>query len=622
MGVVMGLLVISFGVWGIGDIFRGASARSVAKIGNTEISIDLFRMTFNDRLQQLSRQAGRPLSTEQARAVGFDRQLLGQMVAEAALDERTRQLGLAVSDAEISRRITEDPAFRGSSGQFDRMRFEQLIRNAGYTEGRFVSEQRRVILRQQIVGTVMSDVKAPQASTEVLHQYQNEQRSIEYVVLGREQAGEVPAPTAGELSKYYDDHKLAFRAPEYRKIVLLALTPEEIARGVEISADNVAKAYESQKARFATPERRQVEQIVFPNADEAAKAAEKLAAGTTFEALAQERGLASKDTDLGVMTRSDFADPAIGDAAFALQEGAASGVVNGRFGPVILHVTKVEAATQKSLAEVEAQIRQELALSKARDAVGTLRDKIEDELASGLRVDEVGKKLGLTPRVIDAVDRSGRDPDGQPVGGLPTGVDAIANAFNSEVGVENEALSIPGGGYLWFDVASITRARDRTLDEVKDKVEARWREEAVSTRLDAKTKELVEKLKGGAAFADIAAAEKLDVRTAAWMTRSATTTGVSANTVAEAFSTAKGAVGSAEGSTRAERVIFRVTEVSVPPFDPSSTQAKQLSDSVRSAVGEDLLAQYIGRLQSDIGVSINPSGINQALGIGGNNSQQ
>src|SRR5512139_3692292 len=106
MGVVMGLLVISFAIWGIGDIFRGASSRSVAKIGNTEISIDMFRQTFNDRVQQLSRQVGRPVSTERARAEGLDRQLLGQMIAEAALDQRTRQLGLNLVDAEVARRIT------------------------------------------------------------------------------------------------------------------------------------------------------------------------------------------------------------------------------------------------------------------------------------------------------------------------------------------------------------------------------------------------------------------------------------------------------------------------------------------------------------------------------------
>lgn len=619
MGVVMGLLVISFAVWGIGDIFRGASSRSVAKVGHTEISIDLFRMSFNDRVQQLSRQVGRPVSPDQARAIGLDRQLLGQMIAEAALDERSRQLGLAVSDAEVARRITEDPTFRGPAGQFDRQRFEQLIRSAGYTEPRFVAEQRRGLLRQQIVGSITADVQAPKAAAEALHRYQSEQRSLEYIVLDRDHAGQVPAPTPEELAKYYEDHKLTFRAPEYRKLVILALTPDETARSVEISAEDVRKAFEAQKARYATPERRRVEQIVFPNADEAAKAAEKLTAGTSFQALAAERGLSEKDVDLGVMAKSDFVDPAIGDAAFALQQGVPSAVVNGRFGPVILRVAAIEPATAKSLPEVEGQIRQELALNRAKETLGTVRDKIEDELASGLRVDEVAKKLGLTVRVIDAVDRSGRDPDGKAIEGLPAGVDIVGSAFNSDVGVENESVTIPGGGYAWFDVAAVTRARDRSLDEVKDRVEARWRDEQVAKLLDTSTKEIVEKVKSGTPLAEVAAAHKLEVKTVAGLTRNAGEAAVSAKAIAEAFSTPKDAVGSAEGANATERVIFRVTDITVPPFDAASAQTKQLSDRVRAAIGEDLFAQYIGRLQDDLGVTINQAGINQALGVTANN---
>lgn len=615
MGVVMGLLVVSFAIWGIGDIFRGSSSRTVAKIGKTEISIDLFRQSFNDRVQQLSRQVGRPVSTERARAEGLDRQLLGQMIAEAALDQRTRQLGLNMSDADVARHITEDPAFRGPSGQFDRLRFEQLIRNAGYNEPRFVAEQRRTMLRRQIVNTLIGDVKAPTSSIESLHRYIKEQRTIQYVVLDRDHAGTIATPTADELAKYYDDHKLAFRAPEYRKVVFLPLTADEVAGTIEVSGDDIRRAYDAQKAKYATPERRQVEQIVFTNADDAAKAAEKLAAGTTFQALATERGLSEKDVDLGLMAKTDFVDPTIGEAAFSLQEGANSGVVNGRFGPVILRVAKIEPATTSSLAEVEGQIRQDLATARAKDELGKLRDKIEDELASGLRIDEVAKKLGLKTRLIEAVDRSGRDPDGQAVAGLPAGVDVVASAFSSDVGIENEALTLPGGGFVWFDVAGVTRSRDRSLDEVKDKVEARWRDDAVAARLDAKTKEMVEKLKTGTPLAEVAAAEKLEVKTASELTRSGASTAVSAKTVDAAFSTAKDAAGSAEGQTATERVIFRVTDIVVPPYDPASAEAKQLTDSVRSAVGDDLFAQYIGRLQSDLGVTISQAGLNQALGV-------
>src|SRR5688572_12121494 len=121
--VLLGMIAVSFAIWGIGDIFRGFGRSTVAKIGSTEIGIEQFRQIYNDRLQQLSRQIGRPIPQDQARMLGLDRQLLAQLLAEAALDENARQLRLALSDAEVANRITGEAMFRGPTGQFDRNRF-------------------------------------------------------------------------------------------------------------------------------------------------------------------------------------------------------------------------------------------------------------------------------------------------------------------------------------------------------------------------------------------------------------------------------------------------------------------------------------------------------------------
>lgn len=620
MGVVMGLLALSFAVWGIGDIFRGVSSRSVAKIGNTEIGIEQFRQQFNERVQQLGRQLGRPITSDQARAFGLDQQLLGQLLAEAALDERSRELRLSMADAEVARRISEEPAFRGPTGQFDRFRFEQVIRQAGYTEARFVAEQRQVMLRRQIVSAVIGDIKAPKSAVEAIHRFQNEQRSVEYVALGREQAGTVWPPTPEVLSKYFEDHKLLFRAPEFRKVVVLPLTPDDLVRTMEVNVDDLKRAYETQKARYSTPEKRQVQQIVFPNDDEANKAAERLAGGLSFAALASERGLSDKDIDLGLMAKTDFVDPAIAEATFSLKDGATSAPIKGRFGSTIVRVTKIEPGVTRPFAEVESQIKRDLTGDRAKEELSKLRDKIEDELASGLRVEEVAKKLGLQARVIDAVDRSGRSPDGNPIGNLPQGADVIASAFSSDVGVENDALQLPGNGFAWFDVIGITPSRDRTLDEVKDRVEARWRDEEIISRLKTKTAEILDKLKGGAKLADVAAADKLPVKTAAGLKRQGGAEGIAPKTLAEVFRAVKGTFASAEGQDPTEQVIFRVTDIVVPPFDPAAAEAKKTAETVRGALGDNVIGEYIARLQTDLGVSISQAGLNQALGAANPNN--
>ena len=234
MAVVLGLLVVSFAIWGIGDVFRGATRNTVATIGNVEISAEQFRQMYNDRLQMMSRQMGRPITPEQARAFGFDRQLLGQMVAEAALDERARVLTAWHHGLEVAKRILQEPSFRGITGQFDQGRFEQMIRQGGYTEQRFVAEQRRAALRRQLASSVNSGTAVPETATDVFNRFENEQRDIEYVVLAPAAAGEIPTPTPEQLAKYFEERKSLFRAPEYRKLIL-PVTPEEVASTIEVS---------------------------------------------------------------------------------------------------------------------------------------------------------------------------------------------------------------------------------------------------------------------------------------------------------------------------------------------------------------------------------------------------
>jgi peptidyl-prolyl cis-trans isomerase D len=614
MGAVMTLLVVSFAIWGIGDIFRGFGRSTLAKVGGTEIGIEQFRQIYNDRLHQFSRQVGRPISSEQARALGLDRQILGQLLAESALDERARQLRLNLSDQEIARQIMSDPNFRDPSGQFDRLRFEQLIRSAGFTEPRYTAEQKRTSLRRQLVDSVSGDVAVPKALLEAVNKYENELRSIEYVTLNSSAAGEIPAPTPEELAKYYDAHKGLFRAPEYRNVVLLSITPADLAKKIEVSDEDAKHAYDSQRGKYETPERRHVEQIVFANADEARAARERIAAGLTFAALASERGLGTKDIDLGLVAKSALVDRNVAEAAFALEDGGVSAPVQGQFGSVLVYVDKIEPGHVRPYEEVAAEIKKELATERAKGDLQTLRDKVEDELAAGQRLTEIAPKLNLQARTIEAVDRSGRDPGGQLIANLPPGADVVTNVFGSDVGVENDALQIPGGGFVWYDVLGITPSHDRQLEDVKPQVEARWRDEQIAERLKSKAQEMVDKLKGGATLAGLAAADNLKVETASGLKRGRATSAVPAQVVDNVFKTAKDAPGSAEGQNPTEQIVFRVTDIAVPAFDPNSVEARRIADVVRNRLSEDLFGQYIAQLESDLGTSINEDAFRRIAG--------
>jgi peptidyl-prolyl cis-trans isomerase D len=613
MGVVMGVLAASFAVWGINDIFKGFGRSTLAKIGRTEIPVEQFRQAYNDRLQMISRQIGRPLPPEQAKAIGLDRQVLLQMIADAGLDQRVRQMRLGIADAEIVRRITEDPTFRGPTGKFDHGRFEQLLRRVGYSEQRFVAEQRQVMLRRQIVDTLAGDLPVPKAWLEAVNQFQNQQRSIDYVTLGAAQAGDIPQPATEQLSKYFEARKILFRAPEYRKVETIAVTPAELGKWMEISDADIKAYFDEHRSLYVRPEKRHVEQIVFPAMAEAEAAEARLKDGVSFAALAAERGLKDTDIDLGTVPRSEIVDPAVANAAFALKDGEVSAPVQGRFGAVLVTVVKIEPEETKPLAELAPQIRIDIATERAKPEVKRLHEQIEDERAGGASLAQVAEKLKLPLSTYD-VDRSGRDPSGKVVN-LPRAAQVVSAAFASDVGVDNDPIEADGG-YVWYDVATVTPARDRSLDEVKDQVAQRWREDEVASRLKTKSAEFLDQLKAGTPFDAVASAAGLKIQTADKLTRGQSEGGLSAKVVAAVFHTAKDAFGSAEGDQPGDWVVFRVTDVATPKFDAGSRDAKRIEDAVKTQESNEIYEQYVAWLENDLGTSVNQAALAQALGNG------
>jgi peptidyl-prolyl cis-trans isomerase D len=618
MSVAMGALIVSFGIWGIADIFRGFGQSTVAKIGSTEISLNEFRQTYTERLQQISRQFGRPLTTEQARAFGFDRQVLQQTIADAALDEKARQLRLGQSNAETLRLILADPTFKGIGGAFDPQRFQAIIRQFGFTEAHYLADQRRLSLRRQLVGTLTAGLEVSKTELEALSRFQNEQRSIEFVRLGAAQAGQIEPPSPETLAGCFDEHKGAFRAPEYRKISFVMITPEELGKWSEVSDEDAKKLYDQRKERFGTPEKRQVAQIVFPNLEEAEAARNRIASGTSLEDLAKERNLAPADFDLGLVAKSAILDPAVADAAFSLPAGEVSQPVKGSFGVALVKVGTIQPAVEKDYASVASELKHEIAAQRAKSQVATLRDKMEDERGGGASVVEAAQKLGLSAVTIEAVDRSGLTPNGQPASAIAPGLNVVSQAFGSDVGVDNDPIAF-NGGYVWYDVLGITPPRDRTLDEVKDQVEARWHEDQIASRLRNKASDMVQKLEQGSKLADEAASVGSKVETASAFKRDASLVGVPAGVITAAFRTAKDGYGQTPGPNGTEWVVYRVSDITAPAADLASDEIKKLNDALTRAFSDEQLGQYVAKLEKDLGTSINEDAVAQATGASSSN---
>ena len=602
---LMAVLVLSFAVWGIGDIFRGGTATTVATVGDTQINVQTFQTAYNREVQNLGRMVGRGLTPDQARQFGIDQRVLNQLVTEATLDERGRQLGLGIDDDTIRTRIVSTPQFRGPTGQFDRTAFQEVLRQNGYNEQTYIDLERRLAVRQQIAGAVSDKLGTPQVLIDAMTRFQNETRQAQYVVIGATQAGEVPAPDAATLQAYFDANKAAFRAPEFRKLVVLTLSPQE-----QIGFQQVPDAQlDEEVARLReTSERRAIQQLTFQTPEDAEAAAKKLKEGLSFEDLAKERNVTPADLSLGNLSRAQIADPAVRDAAFALAAGAVSEPVRGRFGTVLLKVTAIEPFNEGQARE---QARMTIATTMARNAVNDLHDRIEKERSSGLPLADIAAKVGVSVTTVDAIDVQGRDPSEVQLN-LPGASEFLPAAFRAEVGLENEPVNNRQSGlWVWYEVAGITPARDRTLDEVRAQVEARWREDEVKVRIGKAADVMATALREGKTLAELAQPLNLEVKTTPALKRTATDGVWGASTVQMLFATAKGQAANAPAADGIDRVVFVTTEIALPA---DATLDQRTRDQLSQSIEDDVLAQYIARLQRDFGTTVNRTLLNRAVG--------
>ncbi|WP_229426507.1 SurA N-terminal domain-containing protein [Microvirga alba] len=610
--VLFGILIVSFAIWGIGDIFRTSPHSTVARVGHTDITVDQFRNAYNNELQRLGRQFRTVISPDQARLYGIDQQVLNTLVSEAVMAEQARKLGLSVSDQTVVRSIVDDPNFKGADGQFNRALFDQILRNASLSEAGFISEQRKAMARIHLGEAIAGDLNVPLAAREALNRYTNEKRAASYLLLTAAMAGEIPAPTNEQLQSFFNERKSAFQAPEYRALSLLSVDASTVAKPDAVSDVDARQRYEQEKAKFGTPERRTIQQIVFPSQQEAEAAFAKIKEGTTFDTVAAERNVSPQDLELGTFTKGEMLDPTVAEAAFALAEGATSGPVAGRFGPVIVRVTKVEPESVRPFEEVAGEIRQELAQSRAKDAIESVHDSIEDARAGARPLADIAKEKGLTLVQIPAVDTRGLDKTGNTVD-LPERDAVLKAAFASDIGVDNEPLRASKGGYVWYDVTGIEPSREKTLDEVRDQVATLWREDEIAQRLSEKARQLTERLEKGEAIEAVGQDVGAPVKSVTDLARNAAKDDLTAEAVNRIFAVPVGKSGNAANGTDM-RGVFKVTAATVAPLLTTTPEAQRFETQLRNGMSDDLISEYIAQARQDLGVTINQQALRQATG--------
>ena len=497
---VMGLLLASFALWGIPDVFVAGAKNTLVEIGKDEITAQDFLRRYDQRLKQIERQFGQPLDRTQAAALGLPAQTLQEMISERVLDHYARDLGFRASRALMIEALQQMDAFKGFDGQFDRNTYEMQLRNAGFTPAQFEEELRREMARVQMLSLFVDWRPAPKVLADPLftHAYERRKGTVVSVPLPPEDA--VPAPTDEDVAKAYEFEKDQFKTPEYRHALVAEISPDALADPEAITDEELRAAFEERKADYQSPELRDVTVVTFPKdqKDKAEEFARRLAAGEDFETLlARLTDLTPEDTALGDVTESDLAgdyNRRIAEAVFAAEKGAVVGPEASVFGWHVFRVNDITPPRARSFDQVKDELKRQLARERAEEKTYELSTEVEDAIARGAGLGELAERFNLTLHDV-WVARDGLLREG---GLAPEAVRRqIQTIFSLAPGDPVEFVSEDNGGFALVEVLDVAEPEVRPLEDVADRIRANLVAERRLAKAGEQANALLDALKAG-----------------------------------------------------------------------------------------------------------------------------
>jgi peptidyl-prolyl cis-trans isomerase D len=607
------LLVVSFAVWGIGDVFYGGGQNpAVATVGESEISASELADAFNRSLRNLQQRVGTQIDRQQAIQLGVMQQALQDLIARRLVDLRARDMGLTVTDATLRELVTADPTFQ-TAGRFDRGRFEQLLMVNGLDEQGYLASLRQDVMRGTLTEGVAGAAVVPQALVDAVYRYRNEQRRGRYAVVETNSIAEVPEPTEEDLQAYHEAHQDRFTAPQYRALTFITLEPADLIDEVAVSEDQIAAAYQERIESYRTPERRTVEQLLAIDRETIEAAARRLQEGAGFAEVAEamaDQGVSFDE--LGSVTRDDLPGD-LAAAVFEQPEGEVGAPVESPFGWHLFRVSAIEPEVVTPLAEVHDALAEELALAEARDRLPGFATQLDDELAAGLPLPEAAAAVGLSAKTVAAVDRQGRDESGAAPADLPPWPELLETAFAMGEGEVSLLEDTDAGSYYVVSVDKVTQPRVKPVEEVRDALAAAWTAQRRSQLAKARAEQLLGRADEVASLEQLAEGRPVTEIDPVKRDDRGTAQGLTPAIVQALFATEPGSVADQVVPTANGFAIVATDAVieADPSADPEAVA--QLRRELEAETRNDLLSQFETALRQDYQVEIHPAAINRLI---------
>lgn len=514
--VILGAIVVVFVFWGVGS-YRSRQSGRVAKVNGTIITLDDYRVSYNNLIEQVRQSFGNNLNEELIRMLQLRKRAMDQLVDNALMLQAAEKLKLAVSDEELAEFIRNIGAFQ-TAGIFDNGRYINTLSRNRLTPEDFEVQQRKALIINKIQALITGSIKVSDLEVRQWYIWNNTEVDIDYLVVEPQRYKDIKL-TDEEIRNYFDQHKDSYKTDPSIKVRYLYFKPEDYAARVTPSEDDIRDYYEGNLDEFNIPKTVEARHILI-KADQDAKAEQdesarkkaeeifKLAKeGQDFAELARkysEGPTKAKGGYLGTFRREEMVKP-FSDKAFSMNAGDISEPVRTDFGWHIIKVEKVNPAKTLSLGEAEADIRKKLKADRSKNIAYDEAEAVYDATFENQNLDSIAADRNLKIQTTEFFTQK------NPPQKIKNAARFAAVAFNLPIN-ELSAVQDFADGYYLLEVVDKVQPQIPELKAVEQKIRNDLLKEKQDQRARDEANLLLTELKNGQALASVSQKFKIPVK--------------------------------------------------------------------------------------------------------------